>query len=108
MTAFESAAPSCLHPPEVSENSRCKKQNTAVVRCRARSGRAVDARACCSFDDIDANKESYRGDLQRAGVLVFDLTGLRIDVHSRAFDDVTSVKGMIEERLALGPVDDGR
>jgi hypothetical protein len=41
-------------------------------------------------------------------VLVFDLTGLRIDVHSRAFDDVTSVKGMIEERLALGPVDDGR
>jgi hypothetical protein len=33
---------------------------------------------------------------------VFDLTGLRGSAHSRAFDDVTSVMGMIERRLAHG------
>ena len=52
--------------------------------------------------DIDPDQEPYRGDFERAGVLVFDLTGLRGNAHSRAFDDVTSVMGMIEQRLAQG------
>jgi esterase/lipase superfamily enzyme len=52
--------------------------------------------------DVDPDQEPYRGDFERAGVLVFDLTGLRGSAHSRAFDDVTSVMGMIERRLAHG------
>jgi len=35
-------------------------------------------------------------------MLVFDVTGLRGNAHSRAFEDVTSVMGMIERRLAEG------
>jgi hypothetical protein len=34
--------------------------------------------------------------------MVFDLTDLQGDAHSRAFEDVTSVMGMIERRLAAG------
>ena len=34
--------------------------------------------------------------------MVFDLTHLRGDAHSRAFENATSVMGMIEERLAEG------
>jgi esterase/lipase superfamily enzyme len=52
--------------------------------------------------DIDPDQEPYRDDFRREGVQVFDLTGLRGDAHSRAFDDVTSVMGMIERRLAEG------
>jgi hypothetical protein len=33
---------------------------------------------------------------------VFDLTHLQGDAHSRAFEDVTSVMGMIRQRLATG------
>ena len=52
--------------------------------------------------DIDPEQEPYRGDFHREGIEVFDLTGRRGDAHSRAFDDVTSVMGMIEQRLAQG------
>jgi esterase/lipase superfamily enzyme len=45
---------------------------------------------------------AYWGEFEREGVLVFDLTNLQGDAHSRAFEDVTSVMGMIERRLAEG------
>jgi hypothetical protein len=34
--------------------------------------------------------------------LAFDLTHLQGNAHSRAFEDITSVMGMIERRLAAG------
>jgi esterase/lipase superfamily enzyme len=52
--------------------------------------------------DINADEEPYKSEFQRDKVLVFDLTHLGGDSHSRAFDDVTSVMGMIERRLAAG------
>jgi esterase/lipase superfamily enzyme len=52
--------------------------------------------------DIDPDQEPYKTDFQREGIMVFDLTGLRGSAHSRAFEDVTSVMGMIEQRLAEG------
>jgi esterase/lipase superfamily enzyme len=52
--------------------------------------------------DVDPDQEPYRSDFRRQGILVFDLTHLRGDAHSRAFEDVTSVMGMIEARLAAG------
>ena len=52
--------------------------------------------------DVDPDQEPYKTDFQREGILVFDLTGLRGNAHSRAFEDVTSVMGMIEARLAQG------
>jgi esterase/lipase superfamily enzyme len=59
--------------------------------------------------DVDPDQEPYKSDFQREGVLVFDLTGLRGGAHSRAFEKVTSVMGMIEQRLAEGQqmTDDG-
>jgi len=52
--------------------------------------------------DIDPDQEPYKSDFQREGILVFDLTGLRGGAHSRAFEEVTSVMGLIEQRLAQG------
>jgi esterase/lipase superfamily enzyme len=52
--------------------------------------------------DVNPREEPYRSELDREKVLVFDLTHLQGDPHSRAFDDVTSVVGMIERRLAAG------
>src|SRR5882757_3148742 len=52
--------------------------------------------------DINPDEEPYKGDLAREKVLVFDVTHLEGNSHSRAFDDVTSVMGMIERRLAAG------
>ena len=54
-------------------------------------------------------KSLSKTDFQREGILVFDLTDLRGGAHSRAFEKVTSVMGMIEERLAEGQqmTDDG-
>jgi esterase/lipase superfamily enzyme len=51
----------------------------------------------------DANlDQNYWSEFEREGVLVFDLTNLQGAAHSRAFEDVTSVMGMIERRLADG------
>jgi len=51
----------------------------------------------------DANlDQNYWSEFEREGVLVFDLTNLQGTAHSRAFEDVTSVMGMIERRLADG------
>ena len=51
---------------------------------------------------VDPDQEPYRTDLRREGIEVFDLTRLRGNAHSRAFEDVTSVMGMIEARLVKG------
>ena len=52
--------------------------------------------------DINPEEEPYRSDFQRLGIMVFDLSHLQGEAHSRAFEDVTSVMGMIEQRLAAG------
>jgi esterase/lipase superfamily enzyme len=52
--------------------------------------------------DVNADEEPYKGVFEREKILVFDLTHLQGSAHSRAFDSVTSVMGMIERRLAEG------
>jgi esterase/lipase superfamily enzyme len=55
--------------------------------------------------NIDPTQEPYRSELERDKILVFDLTHLATagdDAHGRAFDDVTSVMGMIRRRLSEG------
>jgi esterase/lipase superfamily enzyme len=52
--------------------------------------------------DINPDEEPHKSDLAREKVLAFDVTHLEGNSHSRAFDDVTSVMGMIERRLAAG------
>ncbi|HWJ19610.1 MAG TPA: alpha/beta fold hydrolase, partial [Geobacterales bacterium] len=51
---------------------------------------------------LDPDQEPYKTDFRREGVLVFDLTGMRGRAHSRAFREVNSVMGMIEQRFAEG------
>ena len=51
---------------------------------------------------IDPDRDPYKADFRREGIIVFDLTGLRGRAHSRAFREVTSVVGMIEQRFAEG------
>ncbi len=53
--------------------------------------------------DVNPNEEPYKTQFEQEGILVFDLTHLQgDDAHSRAFDDVTSVMGMIRQRFASG------
>jgi esterase/lipase superfamily enzyme len=55
--------------------------------------------------DIDPRQEPYRTELARDKIVVFDLTTLAAagdDAHDRAFEDVTSVMGMIKLRLSEG------
>ncbi len=52
--------------------------------------------------DVNPEQEPYKGELARANILVFDITRLQGQAHSRAFEDVTTVMGMIERRLAQG------
>lgn len=52
--------------------------------------------------DVNPEEEPFKSDFKREGVLAFDLTHLEGNAHSRAFDDVTTVMGMIERRLAEG------
>ena len=52
--------------------------------------------------DVNPEEEPYRSDLEREKIVVFDLTHLGGGAHSRAFDEVTSVMGMIERRFAAG------
>ncbi len=51
---------------------------------------------------VDPDQEPYNTDFRREGVMVFDLTNLRGRAHSRAFREVASVMGMIEQRFADG------
>jgi esterase/lipase superfamily enzyme len=52
--------------------------------------------------DINPDQEPYRSEFQRLGIMVFDLSHLNGEAHSRAFEDITSVMGMIKQRLAAG------
>ncbi|MDE5464739.1 MULTISPECIES: alpha/beta hydrolase [unclassified Bradyrhizobium] len=55
--------------------------------------------------DIDPKLEPYRSELARDRIVTFDLTTLAKagdDAHDRAFEDVTSVMGMIKQRLSEG------
>ena len=52
--------------------------------------------------DTDPDQEPYRSEFQRLGIMVFDLSNLNGEAHSRAFEDITSVMGMIKQRLAAG------
>jgi esterase/lipase superfamily enzyme len=52
--------------------------------------------------EVDPDQDPYKTDFQRERIMVFDLSGLRGRAHSRAFEDVTSVMAMIEQRLAQG------
>jgi esterase/lipase superfamily enzyme len=52
--------------------------------------------------EVDPEQEPYKSDLRHNGVMVFDLTHLQGGAHSRAFESVTSVMGMIGQRLAAG------
>lgn len=47
-------------------------------------------------------QDSALSDFERQGILVFDVTDLQGDAHSQAFEDVKTVMGMIERRLAEG------
>ena len=49
--------------------------------------------------NIDPAIEPYRSTLAQEQVVVFDLTKLKGNAHSRAFDDITEVMLMIRERL---------
>lgn len=52
--------------------------------------------------DVNPDAEPYKSELANQKIMVFDLSHLESDAHSRAFDEVTSVMGMIERRLAGG------
>ena len=52
--------------------------------------------------DVNPNEEPYRSEFEHEKIIVFDLTHLQGDAHSRAFDEVGTVMGMIERRLAAG------
>lgn len=52
--------------------------------------------------DVNTDEEPYRSELARDNITVFDLTKLKTsgdNAHSRAFDDITTVMKMIEQRL---------
>lgn len=48
--------------------------------------------------DIDPAQEPYQSELARDKIEVFDLTKLKGNAHSRAFEDITTVMTMINER----------
>ena len=52
--------------------------------------------------DIDPQREPYKTEFAQEGIMVFDLSHLDGEAHSRAFEDITSVMGMIKQRLAAG------
>ncbi|WP_249164227.1 alpha/beta hydrolase [Bradyrhizobium jicamae] len=53
--------------------------------------------------DINPDQEPYKSAIAQQKLLVFDLTHLGgDDAHSRAFDEISSVMGMLERRLAQG------
>jgi esterase/lipase superfamily enzyme len=55
--------------------------------------------------EVDPNQEPYRSQFELERIEVFDLTKIKKvgdTAHSRAFDDVTTVVGMIKQRLVQG------
>ncbi len=54
---------------------------------------------------VDLSQDPYRGEFAQDRIEVFDLAQLKRagdDAHDRAFEDVTSVVGMIKQRLGTG------
>ena len=57
--------------------------------------------------EIDPKLEPYRSEFERDRIMVFDLTKLKSigdDPHDRAFQDITTVVGMIRQRLSEGQI----
>jgi esterase/lipase superfamily enzyme len=55
--------------------------------------------------EVDLSQDPYRGEFAQDRIEVFDLTQLKKagdNAHDRAFEDVTSVVGMIKQRLGTG------
>jgi esterase/lipase superfamily enzyme len=52
--------------------------------------------------DIDPTQEPYSSEFAQDNILVFDLSRLGGEAHSRAFTSVTTVVGMLQQRLAEG------
>jgi esterase/lipase superfamily enzyme len=52
--------------------------------------------------NVNPYVEPYRSIFERNAILVFDISHLQGDAHSRAFEDISSVMGLIERRLAEG------
>jgi esterase/lipase superfamily enzyme len=55
--------------------------------------------------EVNPEQDPYRQELAQDNIEVYDLTGLKKagdNAHDRAFEDVTSVVGMIEQRLRDG------
>ena len=55
--------------------------------------------------EVDPEQDPYRAEFAQEKIEVFDLTSLKKsgdDAHDRAFQDVTSVVGMIKQRMASG------
>lgn len=53
--------------------------------------------------DVDIQAEPYRSELARDNIVAFDLTKLRTpggSAHDRAFDDITEVMKMVEQRVS--------
>jgi esterase/lipase superfamily enzyme len=52
--------------------------------------------------DVNVLEEPYRSELARDNIVAFDLTKLKTpgdSAHSRAFDDITEVMTLIEQKL---------
>jgi esterase/lipase superfamily enzyme len=47
---------------------------------------------------IDPTQEPYKSELAQANIEAFDLTSLKGDAHSRAFEDITTVMTMLKDR----------
>jgi hypothetical protein len=65
----------------------------------------TEGRSRIAIGDVDPAQEPYRSEFERDKILVFNLTGLASpgdNAHDRAFDDVTSVMGMLKRRLSDG------
>lgn len=52
--------------------------------------------------NFNPDQEPYRSSFERNAILVFDLTNLQGNAHSRTFEDISSVMGLMERRLAEG------
>ena len=49
--------------------------------------------------EIDPSQEPYHSELEAEHIEVFDLTKLKGNAHSRAFEDITTVMMMIKDRV---------
>ena len=82
--------------PDLDLRYSCRKDDRALEISKSLWGGAQ------RLGDVNPEQEPYRSDFGREKILVFDLTRLEGRAHSRAFEDVTSVMGMIQRRFAAG------